>query len=253
MNKCQNQKIGSLPCAKEKGNVLFLILIAVALFAALSYAITKSDRGSGTIARETSLLNASKIIQYAASISQSMDRLRLTNTCADSQFSFENSQEAGYTNAATPSDNSCKVFHTGGGGVSWQDPPPATNDGSTYQFVGGPIIHRRDGNNSTYAAANADLVMYLFGLNQQTCADINRGLNITGIPVDSGNIAAVTKFTGTFLEQDNITGIIGAEQPSPCISTPNTGLCGRPMGCFREETAGQRYVFYAILIDRPLI
>lgn len=57
----------------ERGNILFMILIAVALFAALSYAVTSSSRGgSKGIGEERARLLASRIVQYGTSIEQAV-------------------------------------------------------------------------------------------------------------------------------------------------------------------------------------
>ncbi|HEY8190982.1 MAG TPA: hypothetical protein VIG74_01055, partial [Alphaproteobacteria bacterium] len=59
----------------ERGNVLFLILIAVALFAALSYAVTQSSRsGGGDANSETNLINSATLTQYPAGLRTSIIR-----------------------------------------------------------------------------------------------------------------------------------------------------------------------------------
>lgn len=55
--------------AKRSGNVLFLILIAVALFAALSYVVAHSGRSSaGSTSRELAKLQAAQILGYFTSL-----------------------------------------------------------------------------------------------------------------------------------------------------------------------------------------
>lgn len=116
-----------------RGNALFLILIAVALFGALSYAVTQSGRGSGTVDRETALIGGSEIARFFGSIEQAITRLKIINGCADNQLNFENTVYCGGvqgpwfgacpmippgTNTNSPSDGSCSVFHPAGGGIT---------------------------------------------------------------------------------------------------------------------------------------
>lgn len=104
----------------QKGNILFLILIAVALFAALSYAVTGSSRNSGSsIQRDKAKLIASHFLQYGAQLENAVNRLMLINGCSDKQLSFERSpfdgSDGAFYNANAPSDYRCHVFHVNGG------------------------------------------------------------------------------------------------------------------------------------------
>ena len=106
----------------QSGNVLFIILIACALFGALAYAITKSGREPSSIAKkEQASINAAAVLQYFTKLNTTVNRLRLTSECTDIQISFENSVVSGYTNPNAPANKKCHVFDPAGGGLTWQN------------------------------------------------------------------------------------------------------------------------------------
>lgn len=187
----------------QSGNALFLILIAVALFAALSYAVTQSGRGGGNIDRENTEIAASQITQYAELISQSVLRLRLINGCTESELNFNfdsdgdgnvnNDAGDSYNNPNSPTDLSCHVFHPNGGGVPFQDL-------SQFSPTTGPQGILIVGTTSVEDIGTpAPELMLVSVITPELCDVINRNLGIDPDNVDD-NIASGsgTLFTGTF-------------------------------------------------------
>lgn len=100
------------PC---RGNALFLILIAVALFAALSYAITQSGRGGASIDKEKAKLDTAVSQLCTAHVQDAVMKLKVIGQCTTDQISYELSDGTN-ANPNAPEDKHCHVFDAAGAG-----------------------------------------------------------------------------------------------------------------------------------------
>ena len=98
---------------KQQGNALFFILIAVVLFAALSYVITSSQRSSPSIAKEQAILNKGLADNFVAMVNAGAQLLE-SRGCVSIDYTPPAEQSAS-------GDKSCFVFHANGAGVTYQD------------------------------------------------------------------------------------------------------------------------------------
>lgn len=229
----------------EDGNVLFLILIAVVLFAALTYAVVDSNRGGETdVSKEKGELSAGEILNKVTAMQTVITRLMIANGCDDVNISFENAVVAGYDNDDAPDDNSCHVFNVSGGAMSWEDAPEKANDGSDWRFVANRV--GKADNSENVGTSAQDLVMLLPNVTSNICNSINESMNekalweSTGDP--NGGASVFEKFDGSYSAAgDGINR--GNLSPIPeigCFCDDGGGTCG---------TSSPRY-FYAVLIKR---
>lgn len=110
----------------QRGNVLFLILIAVVLFAALSYAVSRSSSGgSKGISDEKARLGASEIEQYVSLLRSEVERLMITNGCTIENLDWRNdfwkrydgNPSVGILHTPQSPKTGCAVFSDHGGPV----------------------------------------------------------------------------------------------------------------------------------------
>lgn len=227
----------------ESGNVLFLILIAVALFAALSYAVTQSTRsGGGDAGRETTLVNAAQITQYPASVKTAITRMVVSNSVDPDDLLFDPPSNFGVL--TTDTLKSYSVFYPttttgGGGGASYVYAPAnvmESNTAGTWHFNGANEVFNIGLSGGT--ATEADVIAFLPDVKQAVCESIHAKLGLsTTIPDLS---AATIDYTSDMdVANPNITGSGGV--------ITDTVLDAQPQGCFLDGTA---YVYYHVLVER---
>jgi len=241
----------------EAGSVIFYILIAIALFAALSFAVSNMMRGAPSdIGKEKAAIYADEILDYAAGIRKAVQMIRVSNDCADTDISFANSFVAGYEHTPV-ADDGCKVFHGDGGGMSYVEPLAAVLDSSfsangNYRnlvFSGNNCVEALpDGDISTcYSDGldNEELILFYPFIKKSICLAINEKLGISNpsddAPVDSGCAFGGAKFSGSYTETYSLGSSSGE-------------LDGKSVGCFRHNSGcapiPNSYNFYQVLIAR---
>lgn len=225
---------------KEDGNVLFLILIAVALFAALSYAVTSSTRGQGSANSETNLISSAQITQYPSAVGTAVVRMIISGTTPE-EIRFNRPAEY-----ATLDSTDIGVFHPSGGGQAYIPAPADVMTGSTAgQWVFNAELEIPDIGIS--GAGGNDIIAYLVGIKQPICSKINEEHGMgTGIPVL--NASRSTQYSMRMYD-DGSNDYIFPFTDVPDIDDGSGSFNGQPFGCFQDAGGGE-YVYYHVLVER---
>lgn len=224
---------------KQSGNVLFVILITIALFAALSFAVSQGGRGNvSVISQERARLLATDIIEYGNILANATAQLRLRGY-DETQISFNNQVVTGYSNSNC-GDTLCEVFHPEGGAVNWTSPPAGANDGTEWV-----ITHNRVQSVGTQVGsgtADLDLVAVLQNVDEAVCEQLNQLLHGTTVIPQENDSVNLAQFTGTYSTTIWIADTGGGSGP----------IAGESAYCFEGNTtpAAGTFHYYRVLIAR---
>lgn len=245
----------------QSGNVIFIILLGIALFAALSYAVTGSMRGGsnfGGMNDQKAEIVAMDVINWGNQMTTAVAALR-ANGCTDTQITFENNNGMSkrgsgtayvYTNSNAPADRSCHVFDVNGGGVTPRliSPDAAVNpaqvnsgwmQSQSWIVSGNRVLGNGDDTNTPNGT---DLVLWAGRLKKEVCIKINEKLGVTnpgGSPPSETFNCTIAVFNGSYANCSNPMGDLAE-------------IKGRKSFCLNDPASGtdNGYLYFQVLIAR---
>ena len=248
----------------ERGNVLFMILLAIALIGLLTAAVTRSNRPDGSnIDGEALVLRTSEVQRYASELERAVAFI-MQQGFSESDIRFAHyDAHADYGDFAADSDKRDQVFDREGGGANYREPPKGVNDGSPWEFYASthvPGMGRSD---------RAELVAVLPHVTKAFCDKVNALNGQNGTMDDDGTSSASATNGGSCVNAGAIARFDDARQFYSTINTmdesatsfehdPNTSAPRpAPQGCVKcaVDTNGangtsDEYHFYHVLMTR---
>ncbi len=191
---------------KERGNILFLILLAIVLFAALSYAVTNGTRVSdnGGMSKEAAESAAADILNWTAQVDVVVQRMRMIKGYSIEDISFRDNANKDQTGGADIFHNTncggtdCRVFYPDGGGATSRFfekyAYAAANVGDANLRMPGHHTYMMGQVANIGTPAN-DLLLRIDYLALPVCKALNRKLGLSECPA-VGQTGSIRRFEG---------------------------------------------------------
>ncbi len=235
----------------HSGNAFFIILLGIALFAAFTYAVTRTNSQGGSLNPDLDKVSASQIISYGDSLKTTIDTMRGRGV-GEGQFSFANDDATATGYGTVGTNPSVEVFNVGGGGLTYEKPnakwmDPLYEAQREWGFYGRNAVRDVGSPIGSECAASTcnELVAMLGYIRKSICIQINNNLGVTnpgGNPPRAATPLAYNKFVGTY----------GATKPITDNNPANSYLAGKTAACFEGGGTPDTgtYHYYQVLIAR---
>jgi len=219
----------------------------MALFAALSYAVTQSTRSGGGTSNETARINVAVITQYPVSVQTAVMRMTIGGVDIDD---LEFNPPDDFANCTSP--QVC-VFHPDGGGVSYSEGPPSSIQRGYFEGLDHPygwfytslIAVKNLGTN------DAELIAFTL-VSEEECNEINEQVGFEppdGFPLFFYDTIFGFGWGSGTRYQDNNTSVFSS------LETLGDGgyeddFAGHHSGCYVGDGGSSQYYYYHVLTVR---
>lgn len=229
----------------ERGNILFMVLIAIVLIGTLTAVVSNTGNDNASIDGEQLAIRVSEVQRYAGELSRAITFIQQNSGISEEDYRFMNPDPSVTTYGDISSDTRMErqIFDQAGGAANYREPPKGIqNSALDWEFYG-------TSNMPGVGTSAADLIAVLPDVTQQFCEKVNSLNGQTDqIPEDSGSECIYSGATGRF-------GTIGSG--SQFSSSPND-LGNDDIDTFTHAPAMQacvvcdsgQYHFYQVLLAR---
>lgn len=210
---------------REAGNAFLYVLIAIVLFGALMFTLSRSEEqndGNSDLTEGRTSVSANEIMAYAATVTNAITQMQNTGT-QNSQIDFMLPDDSTFNDPPTL----YKLFHPDGGGLNYKAlPSNAVGVAGTLTPKAGYYVGRFNNVEWTPTTQN-DVMFVAYNISQPVCAEIDRKLRgSTTIPAFPSGNAKQYFINGTIFSGSNqnlmATDCAACDEiPAMCVSFVN--------------------------------